>query len=246
MRDYNLEFAERVRFIRELVESSGVDGIVFGNSGGKDSALVGILCKFACENTVGIMMPCASKVNFGKDMDDAKELAEHFGIENRVIDLTDVRQAEIDRLSAVTQLSNAAVSNIAPRLRMTTLYTIAQSEYRLVAGTGNRSEIYMGYFTKWGDGACDFNPISDLTATEVREFLCWLTAPASIINKAPSAGLFDGQTDESEMGVSYAAIDEYIVNGTASEHDKRIIDRFHRRSEHKRTGINHYKNIGEE
>ena len=75
MRDYELEFAKRVQYIRELVESSGVDGIVFGNSGGKDSALVGILCKFACENTVGVMMPCASKVNFGKDMEDAKELA---------------------------------------------------------------------------------------------------------------------------------------------------------------------------
>ena len=140
-RDYNEEFKNRVGFIRGLIESSGAEGIIFGNSGGKDSALVGILCKFACENTVGVMMPCASKVNFGKDMDDAKELAEHFGIETRVVDLTDVRQAEIDRLSAVTQLTNAAVSNIAPRLRMTTLYTIAQSELRLVAGTGNRSEI---------------------------------------------------------------------------------------------------------
>lgn len=240
-RDYNLEFASRVQFIRELVEKSGVDGIVFGNSGGKDSALVGILCKFACENTVGIMMPCASKQNFESDMKDAKELAEHFGIENRVIDLTDVRQAEIDRLSAITQLNKAAVNNIAPRLRMTTLYTVAASEYRLVAGTGNRSEIYMGYFTKWGDGACDFNPISDLTATEVFEFLRWLTAPASIINKAPSAGLFEGQTDEEEMGVSYAAIDCYITTGEASEHDKKIIDRFHRRSEHKRQGITHYK-----
>ena len=242
-RDYNEEFVQRVGFIRGLLESSGAEGIVFGNSGGKDSALVGILCKFACENTVGVMMPCASKVNFGSDMDDAKELAEHFGIETRVVDLTDVRQAEIDRLSAVTQLTNAAVSNIAPRLRMTTLYTIAQSEFRLVAGTGNRSEIYMGYYTKWGDGACDFNPISDLTATEVREFLCWLTAPASIINKAPSAGLFDGQTDEGEMGVSYAAIDRYILTGQAEDKDKKIIDRYHKRSEHKRSGINHYKKI---
>lgn len=246
MRDYNEEFSKRVAFIRELVEASGVDGIVFGNSGGKDSALVGILCKFACENTVGVMMPCASKVNFGKDMEDAKELAEHFGIETRVVDLTDVRQAEIDRLSAVTQLTNAAVNNIAPRLRMTTLYTIAQSEYRLVAGTGNRSELYMGYYTKWGDGACDFNPISDLTATEVLEFLRWLTAPASIINKKPSAGLFDGQTDEDEMGVSYDAIDRYITTGEVSERDKKIIDRYHRRSAHKRNGINHYNTIREE
>lgn len=134
MRDYNEEFKNRVQFIRDLVEKSGVDGIVFGNSGGKDSALVGILCKFACENTVGIMMPCASKRNFEQDMKDAKEVAEHFGIQTRVIDLTDVRQAEIDRLSEITTLSNAAVNNIAPRLRMTTLYTIAASEYRLVAG----------------------------------------------------------------------------------------------------------------
>ena len=96
MRDYSKEFADRVQYIRKLVADSGVDGIVFGNSGGKDSALVGILCKFACENTVGIMMPCASKRNFEQDMKDAKELAEHFGIESRVIDLTDVRQAEID------------------------------------------------------------------------------------------------------------------------------------------------------
>lgn len=245
MRDYSREFADRVQFIRELVNSSGVDGIVFGNSGGKDSALVGILCKFACENTVGVMMPCASKRNFEEDMKDAKELAEHFGIQSRVVDLTDVRQAEIDRLQAVTMLTNAAVNNIAPRLRMTTLYAIAASEYRLVAGTGNRSERYMGYFTKWGDGSCDFNPISDLTATEIIEFLQWLTAPANIINKAPSAGLFEGQTDESEMGVSYRAIDSYINGGEVTDTEKRIIDRFHRNSAHKRTGITVFKQIDE-
>ena len=242
-RDYEIEFKERVSYIRKLVESSGVSGIVFGNSGGKDSALVGILCKFACENTVGVIMPCASKRNFEADMADAKELADHFGIETRVIDLTDVRQAEIDRLMGITTLTNDAVSNIAPRLRMTTLYAVAASEYRLVAGTGNRSEFYMGYYTKWGDGACDFNPISDLTATEVIEFLKWLTAPACIINKAPSAGLFDGQTDEEDMGVTYKAIDNFLQTGEVTEHDRKIIDRFHRRSEHKRTGVSHFKTI---
>lgn len=244
-RDYKEEFEKRIAFIRRLLEESGTEGIIFGNSGGKDSALVGILCKFACENTLGLIMPCASKRNFESDRDDAVELAEHFGIETRVIDLTAVRQAEIDRLMELTQLTNAAVANIAPRLRMTTLYAVAQSENRLVAGTGNRSERYMGYFTKWGDGACDFNPIADLTVTEVYEFLRWLTAPASIINKAPSAGLFDGQTDEAEMGVSYAAIDAYITTGEANERDKKIIDRFHRRSGHKRTDIAVYSKIDE-
>ena len=241
MRDYAKEFADRVSYIRELVEKSGVSGIVYGNSGSKDCSLVGILCKFACENTVGIMMPCASKRNFEQDMKDAKEVSEHFGIQSRVIDLTDVRQCEMDRLSAITTLTPAAVNNIAPRLRMTTLYAVAASENRLVAGTGNRSEAYMGYFTKWGDGACDFNPISDLTATEVIEFLKWLTAPACVINKAPSAGLFDGQTDEDEMGVTYNAIDTYILTGEASERDKKVIDRFHRVSEHKRSGISVFK-----
>ena len=243
MRDYAKEFADRVSYIRELVEKSGVSGIVYGNSGGKDCSLVGILCKFACENTVGIMMPCASKRNFEQDMKDAKEVSEHFGIQSRVIDLTDVRQCEMDRLSAITTLTPAAVNNIAPRLRMTTLYAVAASENRLVAGTGNRSEAYMGYFTKWGDGACDFNPISDLTATEVIQFLKWLTAPACVINKAPSAGLFDGQTDEDEMGVTYNAIDTYILTGEASERDKKVIDRFHRVSEHKRSGISVFKKV---
>ena len=243
MRDYAKEFADRVSYIRELVEKSGVSGIVYGNSGGKDCSLVGILCKFACENTVGIMMPCASKRNFEQDMKDAKEVSEHFGIQSRVIDLTDVRQCEMDRLSAITTLTPAAVNNIAPRLRMTTLYAVAASENRLVAGTGNRSEAYMGYFTKWGDGACDFNLISDLTATEVIEFLKWLTAPACVINKAPSAGLFDGQTDEDEMGVTYNAIDTYILTGEASERDKKVIDRFHRVSEHKRSGISVFKKV---
>ena len=86
MRDYAKEFADRVSYIRELVEKSGVSGIVYGNSGGKDCSLVGILCKFACENTVGIMMPCASKRNFEQDMKDAKEVSEHFGIQSRVRD----------------------------------------------------------------------------------------------------------------------------------------------------------------
>lgn len=243
MRDYVKEYEGRVAFIRSLVESSHAAGIVFGNSGGKDSALVGILCKAACDNTVGIIMPCASKRNFGLDADDGRALAEQYGIETRSIDLTPVRQAEMDALSGITTLNDAAITNIAPRLRMTTLYAVAASENRLVAGTGNRSEAYMGYFTKWGDGAHDFNPISDLTATEIFEFLEYLKAPRCIIDKAPSAGLFDGQTDEQEMGVTYKAIDEFLLKGTANEADMAVMRRFHERSEHKRRPIAKYKEI---
>lgn len=234
MRDYQAELENRVKFVREILKESGAEGIVFGNSGGKDSALVGIICKKACENTVGIIMPCESKRNFGEDMDDGKALAEKFDIESRIIDLTEVKKAEVAAVSGVTKMNDAALTNIAPRLRMTTLYAVGASENRLVAGTGNKSEYYMGYFTKWGDGAYDFNPIRDLTATEIFEFLEFLGAPENIYKKAPSAGLFEGQTDEQEMGVTYAAIDRYINTGEASEHDREIIDRYHRRSEHKR------------
>ena len=241
MRDYKAEFEGRVAFIKNLVESSGVRGIVFGNSGGKDCALVGILCKAACDNTVGIIMPCASKRNYGQDADDGRLLADSFGIETRVVDLTAVRRVHMEELEKICALNNDALVNLAPRLRMTTLYAIAAAEGRLVAGTGNRSERYMGYFTKWGDGACDFNPISDLTATEVLEFLSWLGAPSQIINKAPSAGLYDGQTDEDDMGVSYKAIDGYILNGSAEEKDLEVIHRYHKRSHHKRRSITVYK-----
>ena len=234
MRDYQAEYEGRVAFIRELVRSAGASGIVYGNSGGKDSALVGILCKAACDNTVGIIMPCASKRNYGQDTDDGIAVAEQFGIETRTVDLTAVREREMEELQKVCALNSAAINNIAPRLRMTTLYAVGAAENRLVAGTGNRSEIHMGYFTKWGDGAYDLDPIADLTATEVFEFLRYLEAPEAVITKAPSAGLFEGQTDEGEMGVTYAALDHYIATGEATDHDKEIIDRYHARSGHKR------------
>jgi NAD+ synthase len=240
MRDYQKEFDSRVAFIRDIVSRSGAKGIVYGNSGGKDSALVGILCKAACDNTVGILMPCSSSRNFGIDLDDGKEVAQQFGIETRLVDLTPVREQAVQAISGAADITPAALANIAPRLRMTTLYTVAGSEGRLVAGTGNRSEAYMGYFTKWGDGAYDLNPIADLTVTEIYEFLAFLNAPMAVRTKAPSAGLFEGQTDEQEMGISYAAIDNYLLNGQATDADKAILDRFHNASEHKRQPVANY------
>ena len=129
---------------------------------------------------------------------------------------------------------------MAPRLRMITLYAIAASENRLVAGTGNRSEAYVGYFTKWGDGAHDFNPIADLTVTEIYEFLRYLKAPEYIINKVPSAALFDGQTDEGEMGITYNELDQYIAGENLDEDKCRVIELLHRKSEHKRKEIVKY------
>lgn len=233
-RNYQQEVKQRIAFIQNTVNSAGASGIVYGNSGGKDSALVGILCKKACADTVGVIMPCGSRRNYNEDKTDAQEVARLFDISTRIVDLTALKDAYVTLLGQQTTLSKMALSNLAPRIRMTTLYAIAASENRLVAGTGNRSEAYMGYFTKWGDGAHDFNPIADLTVTEIYEFLQYLGAPEAIMTKAPSAGLFDGQTDETEMGITYKAIDAFLLEGIASEPEKAILDRFHRVSEHKR------------
>ena len=240
MRDYQKEFQKRVEFIKEVLKKSGASGIVFGNSGGKDSALVGILCKAACNDTVGIIMPCSTKRNYREDMEDAQNIAKKYAIETRVVDLTAVKEAEIESLESSVNLNKAALANMAPRLRMITLYAIAASENRLVAGTGNRSEAYVGYFTKWGDGAHDFNPIADLTVTEIYEFLRYLKAPEYIINKVPSAALFDGQTDEAEMGITYNELDQYIAGENLDEDKCRLIELLHRKSEHKRKEIVKY------
>jgi NAD+ synthase len=234
MRNYETETQKRIEFIRGAVKSAGASGIIYGNSGGKDSALVGILCKAACDNTLGLIMPCSSNQNYTTDKDDAQTIAKQFDIETRIVDLSQVKNEFVKTVEQTTKLNDTACANIAPRLRMTTLYAVAAGENRIVAGTGNRSEIYMGYFTKWGDGACDFNPVADLSVAEIYEFLRFLKAPACIIEKAPSAGLFDGQTDEKEMGITYRSIDEFLLNGVADEKDKAVIKRFHDKSGHKR------------
>jgi len=241
MRDYSEELKNRAKFIQDKLKESGAAGIIFGNSGGKDSALVGILCKNACDNVLGVIMPCESKRNFGEDMEDGLEVARQFNIDNITVDLTETKKAICQEIENAAQITASASKNIAPRLRMTTLYTIGQSKNYLVAGTGNKSEAYMGYFTKWGDGAYDLNPIADLTVTEVYEFLEYLNAPKNIRTKAPSAGLFEGQTDESEMGVTYNEIDEYIATGKGTPESVARIERAHRISEHKRRMPDVYK-----
>ena len=233
----------RAAYIRGAIAAAGAKGAVFGNSGGKDCALVGILCKRAGVETLGIMMPAAGLRNYGEDKSHAAIVANKFGIENINVDLKETRDALMAAASEVQPLEGDAVTNIAPRLRMTVLYAVGRMRNLLVAGTGNRSERYMGYFTKWGDGACDFSPIADLTVTEVFEYLRALDAPAEIINKAPSAALYEGQTDEGEMGVTYAAIDKYILTGEASEKDKAVIDKAHRVTQHKRDKINVFKSV---
>jgi NAD+ synthase len=239
------EIEERVAFIEKILVESKADGLVFGNSGGKDSALVGILCKKACKNTLGVIMPCETRRNYAEDKEDAIKVAEKFSIQTRIVDLKGIKQALVSAVEETSTLTPGAKANINPRLRMTVLYSIALSENRLVVGTGNKSEGYMGYFTKWGDGAYDLNPISDLTVTEIYELLRYLGAPEIIISKAPSAALFDGQTDEGEMGIKYSDLDRYIKGESVGEELTELISKAHQRSEHKRKGPFNYQPKGE-
>ncbi len=242
MLDYARELENRVKWIQSQINNSGAKGIVYGNSGGKDSVLVAILCKKAADNVLGVIMPCGSKINYGKDRDDALIVAKKFGIETICVDLSETKTkiSEAIEQGSDTKISEASSNNMNPRLRMTTLYSIAQTKGYLVAGTGNRSEVYMGYFTKWGDGGFDFNPIADLTVTEIYEFLRFLDAPLEVIEKAPSAGLYDGQTDEKDMGVSYTAIDKFITTGEGEPQDIEKIKNAHAKTEHKRGTFNSY------
>ncbi|OQC15299.1 MAG: NH(3)-dependent NAD(+) synthetase [Firmicutes bacterium ADurb.Bin080] len=233
--DINREIDLRVAWIRKIIKDANAKGVVLGMSGGKDCALVGILCKKACENVTGIIMPCDSKRNYLEDRDDARLLNEKFGIKTLEIDLTPVKQVFRDRLFSLSEnQKDIAYENINPRLRMITLYNYAQREGYLVAGTGNLSERTMGYFTKWGDGAYDFNPIGDMTVSEVYEMLRFLDCPEQIIQKAPSAGLFDGQTDEGDMGITYKEIDKYIREGKAEKKVKDKIECAFLKTAHKR------------
>ena len=238
--DIKASVEKRVEWIKDLLNSSGAKGVIYGNSGGKDCTLVGALCKLATDDVLGVIMPCQSAQNYGSDRDDAILAGECFGIEQIQIDLSEVKSSMLSALG--DELSKNVASeyslkmagvNINPRLRMTTLYALGQARGYLVAGTGNLDEITLGYFTKWGDGAHDFNPIADLTVEEVYAHLRYLGAPSSIVDKAPSAGLYQGQTDEEELGIKYADVDAYLRGESVPDEVREKIEKSKRTSAHK-------------
>lgn len=234
--DCKIVVEQRVEWIKEVLDNANAKGVVLGMSGGKDSALVGILSRMATPNVTGMIMPCQSKRNYLEDKDDALELNNKFGIQTLEVDLTPVKEVFTNILRPLTENQTPmAYANINPRLRMITVYNYAQRMNYLVAGTGNKSEATMGYFTKWGDGAYDFNPIADLTVTEIYELLRYLDCPQAILEKAPSAALFEGQTDEDEMGITYKELDEYIRTGKAADEIKEKIERTYKTTSHKRS-----------
>lgn len=241
----NKRLEHRLNWIRERVKAAGCTGVVVGESGGKDSATVTALCVRALgkENVVGITMPCNS---LGTDMEHARLVADAFGIKLIEVNIGGAFTTLKNTIINEHELNELAVANIKPRLRMTTLYAVAQTLNYLVVGTDNKSEMVMGYFTKWGDGGYDFNPLSDLTMQEVLELGKELGVPEPILTKAPSAGLWEGQTDEKEMGVTYKAIEEYIKTGTTDPASLEIIEKTNKRTAHKREMPYMYKGYSQD
>ena len=201
-------------FIKSKVDSAGRAGLVLGMSGGIDCSVAACLSKSADVPVKLIMMPDGDDMLRSKSMGDAMKLVEKFGFDYRVIDIGEVC-ACVERQTG--ELCKISRMNIRPRVRMTILYSLAQDMGRFVLGTGNLVERLCGYFTKWGDGASDLNPLGMLTKGEVRILARHLGVPEEIVSKPPSAGLFEGQTDEDELGFKYSQIDAYILKGTSGD-----------------------------
>lgn len=233
-------------WIRDQVASAGARGIVVGLSGGIDSAVVARVSQLALgDAVVGVIMPAHSQP---QDEADARLVASTFSLRTVRVDLSGPFDAMLTSIqggaAALPALASPGTdaagrlsqANIKPRLRMATLYFVASRLSYLVAGTGNRSEIAIGYYTKYGDGGVDLLPLASLVKREVRNLAEELGVPRAVIDKPPSAGLWLGQTDEGEMGFTYADLERYLVEGPqAVDPDvAATIERLARVSEHKR------------
>lgn len=209
----NLEAAQKkiVDFIRSEIHKAGVNGAVIGLSGGIDSALTAALTVKAMgkKNVLGIHMP-ESRLTPLEDSEDAKKLADLLGIEFRTIDISGIISSIMDSVLDSELADRLCKGNLKARVRMSLLYFHANQMNRIVMGTGNKTEILLGYYTKYGDGGVDLEPIGGLYKTEVWELSRKIGIPESLVAKKPSAGLWAGQTDEGDLGISYLKLDKAL------------------------------------
>jgi NAD+ synthase len=225
-----------VRFIQSQISRSRSKGVVLGLSGGIDSALTAVLCKHALgrEKVLCLLLPCDSHK---QDLDDARLIIKKFRLRAQAVDIRPIYKASLKILPKAGRIASA---NLKARLRMAVIYYFANKYNYLVCGTSNNSERMAGYFTKHGDGGADFLPLGDLSKARVRKLAGLLNIPARIIAKAPSAGLWPGQTDEAELGMSYSDLDDILLRlrkGQKQVRASRLVNKVKsciKSSEHKR------------
>jgi NAD+ synthase len=230
------------RWIKDQVEQANAKGIVLGLSGGIDSAVVAALAQRSLgDNVLGLILPCHSHK---KDAEDALRVASHLNVEAVSVDLTPFYD---NLVSSLPPADAHIAANLKPRLRMTVLYYFAGLRNFLVAGTGNKCEIAVGYFTKYGDGGVDLLPLGDLLKSQVREIACQLGLPEEIITKPPSAGLLPGQTDEDELKITYDQLEQALLDMTSgsgettSEEVRTRVRQLITKAEHKKIPIPIYE-----
>lgn len=214
-----------VEWIKAFFEENGKDcNAIVGISGGKDSSIVAALCVEALgkDRVIGVLMPCGEQ----SDIDMAQLLVKHLDIKHYVVNI----KAAVDGLksSIPFELSQQSNTNLPPRIRMSTLYAVAQSNNGRVANTCNLSEDWVGYSTRYGDAAGDFSPCSNITVAEMKEIGALLGLPEVLVNKVPIDGLC-GKTDEENLGFTYAELDRYIRTGEIDDLQKKErIDYLHK------------------
>lgn len=243
MKKFNVEKETKnvINFIRKYYQENNLKGAILGISGGKDSAVVAALMVEALgkENVIGVTLPCHSKE---EDKTDAKLISDYYGFELINFDITntfDTFKQELSKLGEYTdeQLKNSDI-NLKPRLRMATLYYLSalysalNNKTYLVAGTSNKCELYVGYFTKGGDSVHDISPIADFTVEEVIKIGKYLRVPDKVLYKAPNDGL-SNQTDEDKLGVTYQDIAKYMNSEQLDEITKEKIEKLHKNNLHK-------------
>lgn len=230
------DYKKRSAFVSNYINQSNANGVVIGISGGIDSAVTAALCVKALgkDKVLGIWMPVLPN---SKHKSDADMLANTIGFQLMTIDLGKANEVLVEEYEKKVELGELTKGNIKARLRMTTLYAIAGHKRYLVSDTCNYSERYIGYMTKGGDGLADFNPIESLTKHQIRLLASYLKIPQAIIDKIPSADLWEGQTDEKDMGFSYYELDKYLLTGEGNSDIIKRIETLHKNSEHKRTII---------
>ena len=224
-----------VSWIRDTVLAAGCKGVVVGMSGGLDSSVAAVLCCRAFpQSMLGVIMPCYSS---REDEEHAQAVASKFSILTKKVSLDtvfDTLLKALPREMAEPSIKRLAKANLKARLRMLILYFFANQLSYMVVGASNKSELSVGYFTKYGDGGADILPLGSLVKRQVRELAVFLGIPQEIIDKPPSAGLWQGQTDEGELGLSYQELDRYLVSGEAANEVKRKIEAMMAASDHKR------------